>query len=104
MFIHHLPEAAGVRVGWNAFKHDADGAIGQRPVNDIGVAGDPADIGGAPENLALAVIKNVLVRQGRPHHVAAGGVQHPLRFSGRAGGIKNEQRVLGVHFLGFAIG
>ena len=35
--------------------------------------------------------------------VAAGGVQYALGLAGGAGGIENEQRVLGVHGLGRTI-
>ena len=52
-----LPEARGVRVGRHAFKHQGRRAIGQRAVDDIAVAGDPAHIGGAPVDIAVVVIE-----------------------------------------------
>src|SRR6266404_3394889 len=50
--------------------------IGQRAINDIAVAGDPADIGGAPINVAVVIIEHILVGIGRPQQIAARGVQH----------------------------
>src|SRR3546814_1135514 len=39
---------------------------------------------------------------GAEHQVAAGGVQHALRFAGGTGGVEDEQRVFRVHALGLA--
>ncbi len=36
--------------------------------------------------------------------IAAGGVQHTLGLAGGAGGIEDEERILGVHLLGRAFG
>ena len=48
---NHLPKAARVREGGDAFKNDLRGARCQRAVGHIGVACDPADVGGAPEHV-----------------------------------------------------
>ena len=42
------------------------------------------------------------MREGGVHRIAAGGVQHAFRFSGRAGGIEDEQRILRVDLHGRA--
>ena len=68
----------------HAFEHQGGGAVGQRAIDDIAVAGDPADIGGAPIDIALVVIEHILMGPGRPQQIAAGGVQHALGFAGRA--------------------
>ena len=49
--LDHLPEAPGVRVGGHALEHDLRGAGGQRAIGDVGVAGDPADVSGAAEDV-----------------------------------------------------
>jgi hypothetical protein len=67
------------------------------------VAGDPADIGGAPEDLAAAVIKKKFVRHRRPDEIATGRVQHALRLAGRSRRVEDEQRVFRVHRLGRAV-
>src|ERR1019366_5084918 len=91
------PGPAGVRVVGSAFVHHAGGAEGERPVDDVGVAGDPADVGHAPVHV---VGVNVLVILGCPGHVgqvSAGAVHAALRAAGRAAGVHQEQRRLGRH-------
>jgi hypothetical protein len=94
VLVDHLPEARHVRVVRDALEHQRDGAVGERAVDDVGVTGDPADVGGAPVDLAVLVVEGVLVRHGGEDQVAAGGVQHALRLAGGARGVEDEQRVL----------
>ncbi|MNZ57484.1 hypothetical protein D3C78_754650 [compost metagenome] len=103
MLVHYLPEARGVRVVGYAFEHQRDRAIGQGAIDDVAVAGDPADIGGAPEHLAVTVVEHHLEGEGGLQQVAAGSVQHALGFAGAAGGVEDEQRVFGAHRLGSAV-
>jgi hypothetical protein len=49
--VDDLPVAAGVGVGGHALEHDGRRAVGQRAVDDVAVAGDPADVGGAEEDV-----------------------------------------------------
>ena len=102
MLVHHLPEAGHVRVVGDALEHDGGGAVGQGAVDDVGVARDPADVGGAPVDLAFLIVEDVLVGGGGIDQVATGGVQGALGLAGGAGGVEDEQRVLGVHGLGRA--
>jgi hypothetical protein len=67
------------------------------------VACHPADIGGAPVNLALFVIEHDFMREGRENEIAAGGVQHALGFAGGAGGVEDKQRVFRLHHFARAI-
>ena len=53
----------GIGVVGHPFKHDASGTVGQRAVDQIGVAGDPAHIGRAPVHLAGLVIEGELMGQ-----------------------------------------
>ena len=99
-----LPETPDIRVARNPFEHQGGCAIGQRAVHDIGMAGHPADIGGAPIHLAIPVIEHILVSHRRIDQITAGGMQHPFRVTGRTGGIENEQRVFRIHFFRRAVG
>src|SRR5450830_27616 len=99
-----VPEAARIRVGRDAFEHDFSGAHGQRAIRDIAVARHPADVGGAPEHVFRFDVEGPLHRQGRPQQVAAGGVLHAFRSAGRAGGVEDEQGVLGFDPDRFAVG
>ena len=68
------------------------------------MAGDPAHIGGAAVDFALAVVEHVAVREHREEQVAGLGVEHAFGFAGRAGGVEDEERVFGVHHLRFGLG
>ncbi len=63
VFIHDLPEPAGIRIIGYAFKHQGDGAVGQRPVDDVAVPGDPADVRRAPVDVAVVIVEHVLMSQ-----------------------------------------
>ncbi len=104
VLVDHVPEARDGRIVGHALEHDGGGRIRQRAIDAIRVARHPAHIGGAPIDLARTVIEHILVRPRRPQQIAAGGVQHALGLAGRTGGIEDEQRVLGIHRLGRAIG
>src|SRR5690606_30985578 len=86
-----------------AFEHQCGGAVGQRAVDDVAVAGDPADVGGAPVDVTVLIVEHVFVRHGAAKQIAASGVQHALRFAGGAGGVKNKQRVFRTHRFWWAV-
>ncbi|MCY1293976.1 hypothetical protein D9M70_432540 [compost metagenome] len=98
----HVPEAAGIRISRHAFEHHLRGAGGQRSVGDVGVAGDPADVGGTPEQVVWLDVEGPLHRHQRPQQIAAGAVLHALGLAGGTGGVEHEQRVLGADRFGFA--
>jgi hypothetical protein len=68
------------------------------------MAGDPADVGGAPVDVVVVDIEDVFVREGRVEEIAGGAVDDALGFSGGAGGIEHEEIILGVHGFGGAFG
>ena len=95
------PPAALVR---GALVHHLRAAVGQRAVDDVAVAGDPADVGGAPVDVVVLDVEHRPVGVGREQQVAAGGVQHALGLPGGAGGVEDEQRVLAVVQLRLVLG
>ena len=100
-----VPPAVLVRgVGGALVDHLRD-AVGQRPVDDVGVPGDPADVGGAPVDVGVGLeVEDGAVRVRRLGEVAARGVQDALRLPGRARRVEDEQRVLAVEGLGRVLG
>ncbi len=102
--VDRLPEAAEVRIIGDAVEHDGRRAIHQRAVDDVAVAGDPADVGGAPEDVVRPIVEDPVERRRGPDRIAAGGVDDALRLSGRSRRVEDEQRVLGVHHLRLAVG
>ncbi len=65
VLVDHLPEARDGRVVRHALEHQRDRAVGERAVDDVAVAGDPADVGGAPVDVAVVVVEHVLVASAR---------------------------------------
>src|SRR5690606_30716205 len=59
-----LPPAAGFGGVGGAFVHDLGGAVGQGAVDDVGVAGDPADVGGAPVDVVGFEVEHGVVGVG----------------------------------------
>ncbi len=103
MLVDHLPEARGIGIGGHALEHQAGRPVRQRAVDDIGVPGDPADIGGAPVHVRLLQVEDIFMGHRGPDEIAAGRVQHALGLSGRAGSIEDEERVFRCHRLGRAV-
>ncbi len=97
VLLDDLPPAALVRGVGGALVDHLGRAVGQRPVDDVGVAGDPADVGGAPVDVGLGVhVVDDRVRVGRLGEVAAGRVEDALGLPGGARRVEDEQRVLAV--------
>ena len=96
---HDFPEASPVRLVRCALIHHLGDAVGERAVNDVGVTGDPADIRRAPVDVLVAHIEDVFAGGVGAGEVSAGGVEDPFWFSGGAGSIENEERVLGIEAL-----
>ncbi|CAM5708308.1 hypothetical protein SALBM217S_07751 [Streptomyces griseoloalbus] len=100
VLLHDLPEAALMGRVRRALVHDLRGAVGERPVDDVRVPGDPADVGRAPVHVGLRLeVEHRPVRVRRLGQVAAGGVQDALRLTRGARGVEDEQRVLGAERL-----
>jgi len=104
ILLHDIPEAVGVGVGGHTLENQAGGAQSQRPVDDIAVTGDPADIGGAPEGVFFSNIEYPLEGLVAKKEIAGLSMQHPLGFAGAAAGVEDVEGVFGIHRLGLAIG
>ena len=87
----------------HAFEHQRGRAVGERAVDDIAVARDPADVGGTPIDFAGPVIEHLRMGHRRPEQIAARAVENALGGAGRAGGVEDEQRVFRAHRFGRAI-
>src|SRR3954469_13337300 len=101
--LDHVPESREIRVIGHAFEHQGGGAVGERAVDDVAMAGDPADVGSAPEKLSGAIIEHIMKSGRGPHRIAAGGVEHALGLAGRSRRIEYEERVLGSHWLAWTL-
>ena len=104
VLVDDLPEPRIGRVVGHALEHQGGGAVRQRAVDDVAVPGDPADIGGAPVDVAVVIVEHVLVGHRGEHEIAAGGVEHALGRAGRSRRVEDEQRILGAHRLARTLG
>ena len=102
VLVDHLPVAGAVGIGGHPLEHHGGRAIGERPVHDVAVAGDPADVGRAPEDVAAVDVEHVLVGHRHREQVAGGGVHDAFGLAGRARRVQDEQRIFRVHGLGLA--
>ena len=93
------PPAVLVGVVGDAFVDDAGGAVAERPVDDVAVAGDPADVGRAPVHRVGLDVEDVVVGRRGADEVARGRVGDPLRLRGGAARVEEVEQVLRVHRL-----
>ena len=103
MPVDDRPETIGLRTIRRPFIHEAGGAALQRPIHDIAMPSDPADVGGTPVGIFFAQVKNIFRREISSHRVATGGVHNAFRLTRRARSVKNVQRVFGIERLGRAL-
>ncbi len=65
VLVDDVPEARIVRIVRHALEHQRGRAVGERAVDDVAVAGDPADVGRAPVDVAVVIVEDVLMRHRR---------------------------------------
>ena len=100
VLLHKIPPAALVWGVHRAVVHEDRGAVDEWPVRDVGVAGDPADVRGAPVDVGLRVqVERVLRGHSGLSQVAAGRVQDALRLTRGSRRVEDEERMLGFESL-----
>ena len=66
------------------------------------MAGNPADIGGTPENIVVVQVEHPQIGDDGVEQVTGAGVLDAFRLAGGAGGVEQKQRVFRVHPFGLA--
>ncbi len=90
----HAPIDAGVgRADGLALEQEAGAAEEQRRIDDVGMADDPADIGGGEERIARLHAVDVRHRPVERHGVPAIVAHDALGLPGRAGGVEDVERI-----------
>ena len=87
MLCHYIPKTAKIWIGGNPFEHEGCSPVRQGSINDVGVAGNPANICRTPVHILFPILEYVLEGIGGVDHITGSGMDHTLRFSGRAGSI-----------------
>ena len=67
------------------------------------MAGDPADVGSAPEHILFSEVEDPLRRGIRPDQISPGRVNDPFWFPSRAGCIEDVEHVLRIHRFWIAL-
>src|SRR5207302_4701031 len=91
------PGTAGIWIGGNPFVHDAGGRQGQWTVNDVGVTGNPANVGEAPVGVLWMDVLVVLRGAGHVRQVPPGTVLGTLGLGRGTAGVHQEQGSLSRH-------
>ena len=97
-----FPEAPRIGNHRRALIDNRGRAHGQGAISDIGMARDPADIGGAPEYIVILQIEHPEVGLNGIEQVTRAGMLYALGLAGGARGVEQEQRVLGFKPFRFA--
>ncbi len=103
--LDHVPQAVLARVVGRALVEHAGAPVHEGPVDDVGVAGHPADVGRAPVDVGVGLqVEHVPVRPRDLGEVAPGRVHDALGAGRGAAGVQQVEEVLAVHRLGRAVG
>src|SRR6185436_13955788 len=97
-----LPPSPRIGPVRRALVHNAGREIGQWPIDDVRVAGDPADVGGGPVDVLVLDVEDIAVRAGDAGQVAGRGVQDALGLGGGAGSVEEVEHVFALHPLRLA--
>src|SRR5260370_27856417 len=96
IFLDDFPETIGFGPVWGSLVHNGRCTIRQRTVNDIAVAGHPADVGGAPKNVFITNVEDILHGRVNADEITASGMQDPLRLHAGSARIEKVKRMLAI--------
>src|SRR5690606_20764215 len=82
MFFHNFPKPSEIRVTRHPLEHQGSGTVGQRPVHNITMTGNPAYIGSTPIHIVFCILKDILKSICRVYQITSGGMYHSLGFPG----------------------
>ena len=103
VLLDHLPPDPGIGIVRSVLRDQDGPADRERPVDYVGMPGDPPGIGSTPVYVALLEIEDVLGGIIDADHVSPAGMHDTLGGPGSPARIEDEHRVLGIHHLGMAI-
>ena len=83
-----------------ALVHHRGSAVGQGAIDDIAMAGDPANVGGTPVDVLLLKVKDPLGGGVDAHHVSPRSVDNAFGLAGGPASVEDKKHVLAVHGLG----
>src|SRR5208337_3639908 len=93
----NAPGTTGIGELRHAFIKDTGGSKSEGAIDDVGVAGDPADIRHAPIDIFGMNVLVILGGAGDVCEVASSAVLAALGLAGGAAGVHKEERIFGFH-------
>ncbi len=99
ILLDEIPPGARGRIIGSRLCDERGSAVQERAVDTVTVTGDPAGIGGAPVDVIISDIKDVLRRIVGADRIPTAGVHDALRRSGGAARVEDEERILGIHWF-----
>ena len=103
VLLDDVPEPVLVGVLRHALEHDRRGAVDQGAVDDVAVAGDPADVGRAPVDVVGLEVEDVVMRERGTDCVTAGGVDDALGLGRGPRRVEDVEHVFGVDLDGLVV-
>src|SRR6266487_4194728 len=98
IFFDDFPEPIGFRPIRRAFVHDGCRTIGERTVDNIAVARDPADVSRAPKDIFIPNVEDVLRSRVNSDQITAGGMENAFWFPSGAARVEKIKRMLAVEW------
>ena len=74
VFIYHLPETRGIRVGRHPLEHQRYRSVGQGAIDNIAMPSDPANISSTPVDIAIVIVKHIAMGHRSVQLVSAAGM------------------------------
>src|SRR5439155_17889311 len=96
VFLDDSPKPIGLGPVRCAFVSHNCRTIRQRTINNVAMAGHPADVSGAPKNIFVANVEDVFHSRMDADEITACRMQNSLRFPSRAARIQKVERMLAV--------
>ena len=88
------PGSAGIGIGGNSFVQNTGGGQGKWPIDDIGMARDPADVGHAPIDIFGMDVLNIFGGPGHIGQIASNAVLAPLGLTRCSARVHHKERIL----------
>ena len=101
---NNLPPAIPCWRVWCPLVHHLRCAVRERTVDDVGVAGDPANIRCAPVDIVWLDVKDGAMCERCAEQIASTRVHDPLRLRRGAARVEQEEELFGGHRIGGAVG
>ncbi len=103
MVLYDAGPAGVVRVGGRPLELQRRGTGGQRPVDQVGVASNPANVRRTPEDVVVLQVHDPHHGGLELHQVAADVVLDALGLARRARRVEHVEWILRIHLLGLAL-